>query len=275
MWNRSFETQTKLNKNNVEKQKKFSYDTNNLNQYLDRSIYVDIEEVVEETGTGEIIPDTTATGSIEVVDTQIITEEEFLEEEIIEEVTSDEEEIELEWRLIYDANGNMIWNMLNNKRQYIYSYDYKNRLVKIEKNIYKKVNGSETDELEHKQKIIQISYDVLWRRIQKLFNNGSYRNYIYSNQHVILEENYSKKDKLKNSKQFTYSDSLDDVLSMKLIENKTRKIEEEYVNKKWVTKTRKIKEQYTETNTYYYQKDHLGSIIAITDENGTINLNNY
>jgi hypothetical protein len=51
--------------------------------------------------------------------------------------------------------------MLNNKRQYIYSYDYKNRLVKIEKNIYKKVNGSETDEIEHKQKIVQISYDVL------------------------------------------------------------------------------------------------------------------
>jgi hypothetical protein len=51
--------------------------------------------------------------------------------------------------------------MLNNKRQYIYSYDYKNRLVKIEKNIYKKVNGSETNEIELKQKIVQISYDVL------------------------------------------------------------------------------------------------------------------
>jgi RHS repeat-associated protein len=57
---------------------------------------------------------------------------------------------------------------------------------------------------------------------------------------------------------------------MKLIENKTRKIEEEFVNKKWVTKTRKIKESYVETNTYFYQKDYLGSIIAITDETGTI-----
>ena len=160
--------------------------------------------------------------------------------------------------------------MLNNKRQYIYSYDYKNRLVTIEKNIYKKVNNSETDEVELKEKIVQIKYDVLWRRIQKLFNNGGYRNYIYSNQHVILEENYSKKDKLKNSKEFIYSNSLDEILSMKLIENKTRKIEEEFVNKKWVTKTRKIKESYVETNTYFYQKDHLGSIIAITDETGTI-----
>jgi hypothetical protein len=51
--------------------------------------------------------------------------------------------------------------MLNNKRQYIYSYDYKNRLVTIEKNIYKKVNNSETDEVELKKKIVQIKYDVL------------------------------------------------------------------------------------------------------------------
>lgn len=40
----------------------------------------------------------------------------------------------------------------------------------------------------------------------------------------------------------------DDIISMKLIENKTRKIEEEYVNKKGKTKTRKIKEHYTVTN---------------------------
>ena len=70
---------------------------------------------------------------------------------------------------------------------------------------------------------------------------------------------------------------------MKLIENKTTrwiakqerapwggKIEEEYVNKKGKIKTRKIKENYLETNIYFYQKDHLGSIIAITDETGTI-----
>lgn len=57
---------------------------------------------------------------------------------------------------------------------------------------------------------------------------------------------------------------------MKLVEYKTRKIKEEYVNKKGITKTRKIKEEYVETNNYFYQKDHLGSIIAITDETGTI-----
>jgi hypothetical protein len=45
------ETLTKLTRNGTQKQKKFSYDINNLNQYLDRSIYVDIEEIEEETGT--------------------------------------------------------------------------------------------------------------------------------------------------------------------------------------------------------------------------------
>jgi len=35
-------------------------------------------------------------------------------------------------------------------------------------------------------------------------------------------------------------------------------------------KTRKIKESYTETNTYFYSKNHLNSIVAITTENGNI-----
>lgn len=272
MWNRESESFTKITNKWKLRDKEFRYQINELNQYLDRSVYIDIpEEEAPETGTGEVVEDTTGTGAIDIIETQVITEEEFLEEETgTGDLVIEEEEIDLEWRLIYDANGNMIWNMLNNKRQYIYSYDYKNRLVKIEKNIYKKIDNSETDEIEHIKKIVEIKYDVFWRRIQKLFNNGSYRNYYYSNQDVVLEENYSKKDKLKNSKQFIYWNSVDDVLSMKLIENKTRKIEEEYINKKWKTKTRKIKESYTETNTYYYQKDHLWSIVAITDESANI-----
>jgi hypothetical protein len=38
--------------------------------------------------------------------------------------------------LMYDANCNMIGNKIGAKRQYVYSYDYKNRLIQIEKNIY-------------------------------------------------------------------------------------------------------------------------------------------
>jgi hypothetical protein len=98
MWNRIFETTTRLNKKWKEVNKEFQYTTNNLNQYLDRVKYSWEEDIEEET------------------------------KDVIEE----EEEIELEWRLIYDNNWNLIWNLLNNKRQYIYIYDYKNRLVKIE-----------------------------------------------------------------------------------------------------------------------------------------------
>jgi len=271
MWNRSREILTKLTKNGTQREKKFAYATNNLNQYLDRSIYVDIEEIEEETSTGTI-ETPTGTGTIEIISTEIITEAEFIEEEsdAIEESLEETEEIELEWRLIYDNNGNLIWNNLNNKRQYIYSYDYKNRLIKVEKNIYKKVNDIETEEIEQIKRIVEISYDVLWRRIEKKLNNGSYRKYYYSNQDIIWEENYSKKDKLKNSKEFIYWNSIDDIISMNIIAYKTRKIEEEYINANGKAKTRKIKESYVETNTYYYQKDHLWSIIAITDETGSI-----
>ena len=71
---------------------------------------------------------------------------------------------------------------------------------------------------------------------------------------MILEQNYSKKDKLKNQRQIITSNQTDDILAMILSEFKTRK----------------VKEPYTETSTYYYQKDHLGSIIAITDESANI-----
>jgi len=57
---------------------------------------------------------------------------------------------------------------------------------------------------------------------------------------------------------------------MQLTENKTRKEQQEYVNAKGKTKTRNIKIAYTETNSYYYEKDHLWSILAITDDTGSL-----
>lgn len=58
MGNRTLETRTKLNNNGAEKQKKFTYDTNTLNQYTDRYISLDIPETPEqETETGEIVPE--------------------------------------------------------------------------------------------------------------------------------------------------------------------------------------------------------------------------
>ena len=165
--------------------------------------------------------------------------------------------------------------MLNNKRQYIYSYDYKNRLVKVEKTIYKSIEWSETNEVEEITKILQYKYDNLDRRIQKIYNNLSYTNYYYSNKDIILEENHTKPNtngisKLKTSKYFINGNNIDDVLAMEKVDYKTRKVQETYVNNRWVTKTRTINETYTETNTYYYHKNHLNSIVAITDNLGNI-----
>ena len=57
---------------------------------------------------------------------------------------------------------------------------------------------------------------------------------------------------------------------MEKVDYKTRKVTEEYTNKKWQIKKRTINETYTETNTYYYHKNHLNSIVAITDNLGNI-----
>gem|GEM_PF-5208405 len=112
-------------------------------------------------------------------------------------------------------------------------------------------------------------------RIQKIYNNGSYTNYYYSNKDIILEENHTKPNnngisKLKTSKYFINGNNIDDILAMEKVDYKTRKVQEEYINKKGQTKTRTINETYTETNTYYYHKNHLNSIVAITDNLGNI-----
>jgi len=256
MWNRLNEMYGRINKKwNINYFKDFEYTTNNLHQYTNKIIYnPNNEEIVD-----EIIqePETNSWATNE------------------EEITESEPLVELEWKLIYDKNWNMIWNMLNNKRQYIYSYDYKNRLVKVEKTIYKSIEWTETNEIQEIVKIIQYKYDNLDRRIQKIYNNWSYTNYYYSNKDIILEENYTKPNtngisKIKTSKYFINGNNIDDVLAMEKVDYKTRKVQEEYINKKGQTKTRNITENYTETNTYYYHKNHLNSIVAITDNLGNI-----
>ncbi|MCH2188406.1 DUF6531 domain-containing protein [Candidatus Gracilibacteria bacterium] len=234
MGNRTSEVLSRVNKKGKTRNVSFHYTVNDLNQYSNREVYKNIPEP-EQPSPPAPLP----SSGTEVPEGEGSSQEIGEDEEIT---------IEMEGKLLYDAAGNLIGNMLNNRRQYVYSYDYKNRLVQIEKHIYKK------DQLEKTVKVVEITYDVLGRRSQKKFNNGSYRNYIYSNQDVILEQNYSKKDKLKNQRQIITSNQTDDILAMILSEFKTRK----------------VKEPYTETSTYYYQKDHLGSIIAITDESANI-----
>jgi phosphopantetheine adenylyltransferase len=57
---------------------------------------------------------------------------------------------------------------------------------------------------------------------------------------------------------------------MEKVDHETRKVQEEYTNNKGKLKTRNITENYTEINTYFYHKNHLNSIVAITDNLGNI-----
>ncbi|NDK09023.1 hypothetical protein EOM39_07345, partial [Candidatus Gracilibacteria bacterium] len=176
-------------------------------------------EIIPETSTGTILEDLTETGEIEILNTEILPETETNTGETEEEETTTPEEIvDLQGRLLYDKNGNMIGNLLNNKRQYIYSYDYKNRLAKIEKTIYKKVNGTETNEVEQITRIVQFRYDVLGRRIKRINNNLTYTKYYYGDQNLIQEEYYTKTNILKNQKNYVYGSQIDDVLTMENID---------------------------------------------------------
>ena len=192
MWNRKYETQTRINARWNPVNKVFAYTTNTLNQYQDRVVYTGSTtdtEIIPETNTG-ILEDTTSTWEIEVINTEIVTwtwtdTNTWVTNE--ETITDETPLVDLQWRLIYDNNWNMIWNLLNNKRQYIYSYDYKNRLIKVEKNIYTLNPTTQILDLT-KTNIIEYKYDVLGRRIKKINNNLTYTKYYYSNQNLIQEE---------------------------------------------------------------------------------------
>ena len=119
MWNREIETQTRTNDNGRLINKTLNYSTNNLNQYTDKVIYnPNNEEIVDEIIQEVETPIETWTWIIEVIDVEILTWSELeTTQEIIEPEIQTEELVELNWKLIYDKNWNMIWNMLNNKRK--------------------------------------------------------------------------------------------------------------------------------------------------------------
>ncbi|MDD3145057.1 MAG: hypothetical protein PHV23_03005 [Candidatus Gracilibacteria bacterium] len=68
---------------------------------------------------------------------------------------------------------------------------------------------------------------------------------------------------LKETRENTYSNKLDDIISTQIT-----KIEKE--DKEEKEKGRTKNEKKNDTNLYYYQKNHLNSIIAITDKKGNI-----
>jgi RHS repeat-associated protein len=120
----------------------------------------------------------------------------------------------------YDSNGNRIQKTKGDD-SWSYTYDYANRLTKVEKN----------------QSIIgEYIYDGDGKRLQKT-ENATTTTYIYSSINTIYEEN------LTGSASYIFGPT-------GLIAKRTT-IDQE-------------------SNTYYYHKDHLGSVRIVTDSNRNI-----
>ncbi len=131
-------------------------------------------------------------------------------------------------KFTYDNN----WNLINDWKQ-IYTYDYRNKLVKVT-----------NKDWEIKS---EFSYDVLGRRISKETEDSIVK-YTYSNSDVIQEDLYEKDDwkiKLEETKENIYWKGVDDVIVSIVKKDKKSKI-------------------------YFFYKNQLGSIVAITDEKGNM-----
>ncbi len=137
-------------------------------------------------------------------------------------------------RFTYDNN----WNLIKDWKQ-IYTYDYRNRLIKVT-----------NKDWEIKS---EFGYDILGRRTSKTTYNDDDEarkiiKYTYSNQDIIQEDLYEKddwKEKLKSSKEYVYWKWIDDLIVMIVI------------TWEWKKKTE---------SKYFYQKDQLWSIVTITDK---------
>lgn len=139
--------------------------------------------------------------------------------------------------------------MLNLKREYEYSYDYNNRLILVSR--YNTVNEKEV--------LISFEYDSLGRRISKKVGNQLVEYIYYGND--VIEETLSTVNPTngvrvkKEMREYTYGrGGTDDVVSMVLSTyDRVKKID-----------------VLVSTASYYYEKDHLGSVVRITTSTGTI-----
>ncbi len=168
----------------------------------------------------------------------------------------------LSWSLIYDDN----WNLKQNSK-YNFSYDYKNRLVKV-------TNSTWT--------IAEYSYDVLWRRYEKKTSTETI-SYVYSDKNILSE--YKKVWNNTFKKDYINWLWVDDVIAVNQEEQNLTQAEKEelaFCNEKvkpyetdfnkynwWAIITRcnnlASSGSVVIENTYYYHKDNLWSIVWISD----------
>lgn len=151
----------------------------------------------------------------------------------------------------YDKNGNLIKKVElddegNIKKTTLYTYDYENRLIKVE--------IQKGDRL----KIVSFTYDPFGRRLSKAIHREEFENdnddgdddrddddkiiprttyYVYDNEDIIMEYNH----KSKVTARYVHGLGIDELLA---IERKGK--------------------------TYYYHFDGLGSVTALTDSKGKV-----
>ncbi len=156
------------------------------------------------------------------------------------------------YELYYDDRGNLKEKLnKHTKEKTLYTFNIKNQLIQ-----YKKYNpnGGVIQELS-------FSYDALGRRVSKTHNNTTYY-YVYDNLNIvaILDKN---KQLLAT---IVHDEDIDKPLSITTYEH-THKYTKEY-------EELCFEQQYLldikHTKTYYYHRDHQGSIIALSDNEGNI-----
>ena len=162
----------------------------------------------------------------------------------------------------YDYNGNIISDGVKS-----FEYDYKNRLVKV----------SEWNEI-----IVEFTYDVLGRRIEKKTDTETIQ-YVYANKN-ILEENTTKSS---GTFQKTYINGiwLDNLVAyiqeqpgltfseqeeLEFCELRVIPYETQFNSYSWTNITSRCNNLTSSgsiivENTYYFHKNHLWSVVWITD----------
>jgi len=150
------------------------------------------------------------------------------------------DEVKKEFTYDYDNNWNLIKDDINQ-----YFYDYKNRLVKIVQNEVLVVDENDViTEVIPEETIVEFEYDILGRRIEKKTQDKQV-NYTYAGHNAIEEKTYSfswSELILTETRENIYSNEMDDILSVIIADEINNTVEQ-----------------------YYYEKNHLGSIIKITD----------
>lgn len=144
----------------------------------------------------------------------------------------------------YDKNGNLI-----DDGERKYSYDYRNRLAKVET-----YDADRKEKLKKVSLIASFRYDLLGRRVEKTSYDGgkkdSVTRYAYAGYDAVEETDHSvrdgKRETLAATREYVYGNGIDDVLAVTVSRPGTKE----------------------RNATYFYHKDRLGSVVALTDAKG-------